>query len=80
VALAYVCVLYVCVCSTEPPVFPVEGFKAERYTIATTTMEAINQKLVMVPVSGNCYYCVLLPPLASKLMYEVTVLLQYAEL
>eukprot|EP00953_Heterococcus_sp_UTEX-ZZ885_P012932 7389-Heterococcus_DN1.PRE.2 len=38
---------------TEPPVFPVEGFKAERYSIATTTTAELNQKLVMIPVSST---------------------------
>jgi hypothetical protein len=34
-------------------VFPVEGFKAERYSIATTTTAELNQKLVMIPVSST---------------------------
>jgi hypothetical protein len=48
--LACVCAV-LSACSTEPPVFPVEGFKAERYTIATTAAAELSQKLIMIPVS-----------------------------
>jgi hypothetical protein len=52
--------MYVCKRSPQPPVFPIEGFKAVRYSFATAPEAELNQKLVMVPVSTTatnvCYH------------------------
>jgi hypothetical protein len=46
-------------------VFPIEGFKAVRYSFATAPEAELNQKLVMVPVStiatNICYYLLTVP-------------------